>query len=241
METIQIADLDDGKDEEESDTILVSKGVQAAIEMATKKIQTLSLKGNFDNPVTARALSSDRKCKQFLGISTDLFEMIYIACEKDIEDMRSLTKRDQLAIFFHKLKSGSRYTEISVTFDINERTCSKVFSQVMEAVFKFAKNSIWWPSKAEIEATLPDSFKIHFPNTRFIMDATEFKIQVPKKVRQAALCYSHYKSGHTGKVLIAIAPCGLIIFISRAYGGRITDSQLTNMCGILDFIEPGKK
>ena len=36
-----------------------------------------------------------------------------------------------------------------------------------------------------------------------------------------------------------LAPCGLISFISKAYGGRITDSQLTVDCGLLDNLEAG--
>ena len=41
------------------------------------------------------------------------------------------------------------------------------------------------------------------------------------------------------QVLIGIAPCGLINFISKAYGGRITDSQLTVDAGVLDKLESG--
>ena len=37
--------------------------------------------------------------------------------------------------------------------------------------------------------------------------------------------------------MIGIAPCGLITFISKAYGGRITDSQLTVDCGVIDKLE----
>ena len=39
------------------------------------------------------------------------------------------------------------------------------------------------------------------------------------------------------KVLIGIAPCGLIQFISKAYGGRTTDSQITVDSGVLDKVE----
>ena len=216
-----------------------TKSIQASVNSVSKKMQSLSLKGNFDNPVTERALSNNRKCRQFLGIPIGLFEMVYDSCKDDLKQMRFLTKKDQLTIFFYKLKSGSRYTTISVVFDISERTCAKVFENVIDVVFQFAKNKVWWFSKEEVKATMPDSFKVHFPEVRCIMDASEFKIQVPTKVRQATLCYSHYKSGHTAKFLVVIAPCGLITFISKAFGGRITDSQLTNKSGFLKLVEPG--
>ena len=72
-----------------------------------------------------------------------------------------------------------------------------------------------------------------------IIDASEIKIQVPKRLRQRILTYSQYKGGHTFKFLIGIAPNGLIIYISPCYGGRTTDSNLTTDCGILDLLEPG--
>ena len=35
------------------------------------------------------------------------------------------------------------------------------------------------------------------------------------------------------------APCGIITFISKAYGGRISDSQLTVDSGFIEKIRPG--
>ena len=35
-----------------------------------------------------------------------------------------------------------------------------------------------------------------------------------------------------------LAPCGVITFISKGYGGRITDSQLTIDCGVVEKVEP---
>ena len=62
---------------------------------------------------------------------------------------------------------------------------------------------------------------------------------MPKSNRANVLCWSSYKHHHTIKFLVGIAPDGTITFISKAYGGRITDSQLTVDCGILKKLEPG--
>ena len=71
-----------------------------------------------------------------------------------------------LTIFFYKLKSGATYTRISIIFDINEKTCSLAFANTIDPVFQMAKKFLWWLSKSEVKNTLPESFKVHFPETR---------------------------------------------------------------------------
>ena len=51
--------------------------------------------------------------------------------------------------------------------------------------------------------------------------------------------YSSYKSHHTLKFLIGIAPSGYITFLSQVYGGRATDCYITANSGILDLLQPG--
>ncbi|KAL4104238.1 hypothetical protein QTP88_019547 [Uroleucon formosanum] len=51
--------------------------------------------------------------------------------------------------------------------------------------------------------------------------------------------YSHYKGGYTIKVLVAITPNGMVSFLSKSYGGRSSDSYITNDSGFLNKLEPG--
>jgi hypothetical protein len=41
------------------------------------------------------------------------------------------------------------------------------------------------------------------------------------------------------KFLVGIAPSGQITFLSKAYGGRVTDCHLTTESGFLNLLEPG--
>ena len=51
--------------------------------------------------------------------------------------------------------------------------------------------------------------------------------------------YSTYKSHFTLKYLIACAPSGETMFISRGYGGRTTDFEITCQSGFIDHVEVG--
>jgi hypothetical protein len=50
--------------------------------------------------------------------------------------------------------------------------------------------------------------------------------------------WSNYKSNFTFKFLIAVAPSGLITFLSQAYGGRATDSFITVDSGFFNLLGP---
>jgi len=51
--------------------------------------------------------------------------------------------------------------------------------------------------------------------------------------------YSRYKSCFTIKVLVAVTPNGMVSFLSQSYGGRASDSYITNDSGFLNLLEKG--
>ena len=95
-----------------------------------------------------------------------------------------------------------------------------------------------WPSKEMIVSDMPESFRRLYPSTRFILDATEVRVEKPGLPSLQQVTFSNCKNTNTYKVLIGISPSGIITFVSKLYAGSISDKQLTRCSGIMDLLQP---
>ena len=78
-----------------------------------------------------------------------------------------------------------------------------------------------------------------FRNVAMIIDCTEFFMQTPSDLEAQRLTFSRYKHHNTLKVLVAISQSGQVAFVSLCYGGRISDKELTDACGVIKLLWPG--
>ena len=67
-----------------------------------------------------------------------------------------------------------------------------------------------FPSWHIVKQYMPAIFKKDYPNTRIIIDATEFRLERPSSLLSQSCTFSTYKNTNTVKVLIGVTP-------SRAY------------------------
>ena len=77
-----------------------------------------------------------------------------------------------------------------------------------------------------VKKYMPEAFKAEYPNTRIILDATEFKVEHPSSLLIQSTTFSAYKNTNTVKVLVGITPSGPVSFLSPAYKGSILDRKL---------------
>ena len=66
-----------------------------------------------------------------------------------------------------------------------------------------------------------------------MIDCTEIYIERPLNLKTLAQTWYNYKNTNTIKYLIAITPVGVVSFLSREWGGPVSDKE--SRC-ILDFI-----
>lgn len=99
---------------------------------------------------------------------------------------------------------------------------------------------IYWPTREELKSKMPECFKENFGlKVTLIIDCFEVFIERASNLEAQCSTWSNYKHHNTIKILIGICPQGSIVFISQAYGGRISDKVITEHSGILDNLLPG--
>ena len=83
-------------------------------------------------------------------------------------------------------------------------------------------------------------FRKHFKTKVFvIVDCCEVFICKPANLVARATTWSQYKHHNTVRFLIGISWQGVISFISKARGGRVSDKYLIENSGILDKLMLG--
>ena len=87
---------------------------------------------------------------------------------------------------------------------------------------------------------LPKSFQTApYSRVRSIIECTELFIETPRNQRLQSVTWSDYKQHNTVKFLVSVHPNGQFNFVSKVWGGRVSDKFYTVHCGFYNLIENG--
>lgn len=194
-------------------------------------------------PVSQKELKENsNKLKYYTGLpSYSIFMVIYNFVSPFIASHghSALPKLQQFVMVLMKLRLNLGDQGLAYRFGVHQSTISRRFKIWIEVMFVQLKPMIKWPDRAVVTRTLPMVFRSHFKKCICIIDCFEVFCERPTGLKARAQTYSQYKHHNTVKFLIGITPQGSISFISKGWGGRVSDLHLTLHLTLLENLIPG--
>ena len=151
----------------------------------------------------------------------------------------SLSLFQQFILTLIKLRLNLRDQDLGFRFNVCQSTVSRVFHKWIDILYIRLKPTIQWPTRESVAKTMPIEFRRNFSRCICIIDCFEVFCERPSDQMARAQTFSNYKHHNTVKFLIAITPQGVVLYISKGWGGRVSDKYLTENCGLLNYLEPG--
>ena len=177
--------------------------------------------------------------KLYMGVPSDLFYLIDSISKRIVLKKKKLTAEDIVMFVFRKLRRSEPFGTLAIDFGIGASHASRLFTKYLPVISNLLKQLVVWPSEKSVRRNLPVAFRANYRNVVSIIDCFEIEIEKPENPKWQSLTWSQYKKTNTIKYLVSITPNGIINFISKGYGGRISDLDITRKSGYLDNLQDG--
>ena len=138
-----------------------------------------------------------------------------------------------------KLRLNLGDQDLAYRFGINQSTVSRQFKKWIDLMHVRLNPQVKWPGREELRKTMPTEFRKCFKQCVIIVDCFEVFMERPTNLKARAQTWSNYKHHNTVKFLIGISPQGAISYRLKGWGGRVSDVNLTENCGLLERLLPG--
>jgi len=152
----------------------------------------------------------------------------------------TISFEDQIFLTLMKLRQNYTNLHLAQLYSCSVGTISNViitFIHVLHnLLFKDIMTSI--PSREKNKLSAPSSFS-QFNSCRIVIDCTDVECATPGLMSQQSLTYSSYRGMNSFKVLVGVAPNGVISFVSNFYPGSISDKEIVKQSNLLNHMHTG--
>lgn len=183
----------------------------------------------------------DGKVKVMTGIPTySKLQVVLTFVLTFLQNGTNLSPFQQLLLTLTRLKMNLPFSLLACMFKISIPTASCTFQSTIEVLnARLVPALVLWPNRDELQLSAPMIFRQVLRNCVCIVDCFEISIEKPRDQRGQAETYSQHKQHHTMKYLIGVTPQGKVSYISKGWGGRTSDKELSEKSGFLNRINPG--
>ena len=192
--------------------------------------------------ITPETFTDNDKCKHYTGLIYVTLMSLFQFLEPHIsQTARShLTKFQKLVLVLMRLRLNLGVQDLGYRFNVTPSCVSKIFLDTIHVMCTRMKPLILWPEREQLQISMPMEFRKYFGvKVSIIIDCFEIFIERPSNLLARAETWSNYKHHNTVKYLIGITPQGVISFLSKGYGGRVSDKYLAEDCGLLQNLLAG--
>lgn len=215
-------------------------------------IENLTLQGTVENLKSKQFLYQNLKkynstFEYLCGLNVERFELLmecirpyleyipYADCKGPTE--KSFDYETQYLIVLTVCRHGLDLRFMSFMVNKSETTVQRIFNSWVIFLATLFNRLDLRPGHGFLLCMMPKVFvDTGHGLTDVILDATEFKFQYATNFELNSLMFSHYKNTATGKALIGISPHGGGVIFSDIYPGSISDSDITEKTGVLQFV-----
>ena len=157
----------------------------------------------------------------------------YLASKKKKNKKCTLSPKNQLFLTMCRLRQGFHEEHLAYLFNVSQSTVSRYCLSIINYMFLRLGSVQMWPSRAQVDKRMPDSFKDKFPKCRCIIDCTEIVCEIPQSLIDSSSMFSHYKGRVTLKGMVGIEPASGITFVSQLYPSSTSDREIVLRSGLL--------
>ncbi|CAH1992413.1 unnamed protein product [Acanthoscelides obtectus] len=170
--------------------------------------------------------------KLYIGIPAKLYFIV------DLISKHTKLSEKYILLCLMKIKSNRTFSQLANDFDISLSQAREIFCNKISSFFSVLLPFMKTFTICTIKNNLPIKFHYKYHKINCIIYCLEIVIQKPKNAIHQALTWSKYKKANTYKYLISCTPDGLVSFVSRGYGGRISDINLLEHSKFFDSLQP---